>query len=70
MEGMISMYILVKTELKYDSIKNETKIFLTAITNSKFKDFLEQIVSELEKDKDYVPYYINYSILEIENYRE
>jgi len=35
------MYILVKTELKYDSIKNETKIFLTAITNSKFKDFLE-----------------------------
>ncbi len=70
MEGMISMYILVKTELKYDSIKNETKIFLNAITNSKFKDFLEQIVSELEKDKDYVPYYINYSILEIENYRE
>jgi hypothetical protein len=41
MEGMISMYILVKTELKYDPIKNETKIFLTAITNSKFKDFLE-----------------------------
>jgi len=70
MEGMISMYILVKTELKYDSIKNETKIFLNAITNSKFKEFLEQIVSELEKDKDYVPYYINYSILEIENYRE
>lgn len=67
---MISMYILVKTELKYDPIKNETKIFLNAITNSKFKDFLEQIVSELEKDKDYVPYYINYSILEIENYRE
>ena len=67
---MISMYILVKTELKYDSIKNETKIFLNAITNSKFKEFLEQIVSELEKDKDYVPYYINYSILEIENYRE
>lgn len=64
------MYILVKTELKYDPIKNETKIFLNAITNSKFKDFLEQIVSELEKDKDYVPYYINYSILEIENYRE
>lgn len=70
MEGMINVYVLVKTELKYDSIKNETKIFLTAITNSKFKDFLEQIVSELEKDKDYVPYYINYSILEIENYRE
>jgi len=70
MEGMINVYVLVKTELKYDLIKNETKIFLNAITNSKFKDFLEQIVSELEKDKDYVPYYINYSILEIENYRE
>lgn len=67
---MINVYVLVKTELKYDLIKNETKIFLNAITNSKFKDFLEQIVSELEKDKDYVPYYINYSILEIENYRE
>lgn len=65
---MISMYILVKTELKYDPIKNETKIFLNAITNSKFKDFLEQIIVEIKKE--HIPYNTEYSILEIENYRE
>lgn len=61
------MYILVKAEFKYDPTENHTKVFLTALTNSKFKEFLEQIKYEIEQNG--VPPNTEYTILKVENLR-